>query len=236
VRVPRFFVEALAASVVLGAEESHHATNVLRLSPGAEVELFDGKGAAARYRIGAKGREGLVLVDATPVEESREPRVAVTLAFAPARPKRTLALVEKATELGVARFVPLETRRTRVGIPEKGVAKLRRRAVEACKQCGRNVVPTFAESTTLEALVEREAADLRLLPDTKGARPLREALRARSGAASALFAIGPEGGFEDGERTLLRAAGFEPVILGRSILRVETAALAVLACLVYELG
>lgn len=239
-RVSRFFVEApLEATLTLPPEESHHATDVLRLNLGAELELFDGKGDAARYRIAGSTKNGIVVTRLAPADgsvSSREPAVAVTLAFAPARPKRTLALVEKATELGVARFVPLETRRTRAPIPRKGVEKLRRRAIEACKQCGRNVVPSFAESTTLEALVEREKADLRLLPDTKGARPLRETLRGRSETRSALFAVGPEGGFEEGERVLLKEAGFEPVILGKSVLRVETAALAVLACLVYELG
>jgi 16S rRNA (uracil1498-N3)-methyltransferase len=97
-------------------------------------------------------------------------------------------------------------------------------------------VPSVSESTTLEDLVAREKADLKLLPDTKGARPLRDVLRGVNGPGSALFAIGPEGGFEESERQLLREAGFQPVILGRSVLRVETAALAVLACLVYELG
>lgn len=232
-RVSRFFVAALEAEVTLPPEESHHATDVLRLGPGDELELFDGKGGAARYTIGGATKQGVVVTRARLVEASREPRVAITLAFAPPRPKRALALVEKATELGVTRFVPLETRRTRAAIPKKGVIKLRRRAIEACKQCGRNVVPSFADSTTLEDLVAREKAELRLLPDTKGARPLKEALRK---AESVLFAVGPEGGFEDDERSLLRGAGFEPVILGKSVLRVETAALAVVACLVYELG
>jgi 16S rRNA (uracil1498-N3)-methyltransferase len=232
-RISRFFVESLEASVVLGTEESHHATGVLRLNPGDLVDLFDGRGGAGRYRIAQAGKRGVALELVAREEESREARVSITLAFAPPRPKRTLALIEKATELGVARFVPLETQRTRAALPAKGIEKLRRRAIEACKQCGRNVVPSFAPSTSLAALVEREAAELRLLPDTRGAVPLKAALRP---ARSALFAIGPEGGFEDAERDLLRGAGFAPVVLGRSVLRTETAALAILACLIFELG
>ncbi len=77
--------------------------------------------------------------------------------------------------------------------------------------------------------------DLALVPDTRGGKPLRDVARG-SNARSALYVIGPEGGFTDGERTKLGDAGFQPVILGRSILRTETAALAVLACLLYELG
>ncbi len=232
----RFFIEQLDETLTLPAEEGHHATDVLRLGLGDELELFDGAGKAGRYKIAGSTKQGVVVTRASWTEESREPRVAVTLAFAPARPKRTLALIEKATELGAARFVPLETKRTRTPVPPKGVVKLRRRAIEACKQCGRNVVPSVSESTLLEDLVAREKADLRLLPDTKGAKPLREALRGHGEARSVLFAVGPEGGFADSERELLRGAGFQPVILGRSILRVETAALAVLGCLVYELG
>jgi 16S rRNA (uracil1498-N3)-methyltransferase len=232
-RVARFFVEALEDAVTLPPEESHHASDVLRLRAGDEVELFDGRGGAARYTLAEKTKRGLALALVSRVQESREPLVAVTLAFAPPRPKRTLALIEKATELGVARFVPLETRRTRAALPSKAIEKLRRRAIEACKQCGRNVVPFFGESMPLASLVEREKAEVRLLPDTRDARPLKTALRA---AKTVLYAIGPEGGFEDDERSLLRRAGFEPVTLGRSILRVETAAVAILACIIHELG
>jgi 16S rRNA (uracil1498-N3)-methyltransferase len=233
VRVSRFFVESLAERLPLGPEESHHATSVLRLKPGDELELFDGKGGAGRYRIAEAGKKGVAVELLRRTDEDREPRVKVTLAFAPPRPKRTLALIEKATELGAGRFVPLETRRTRTPIPERGIDKLRRRAIEACKQCGRNTIPSFAASMSLEALAANERADLRILPDTRGGKPLKQAL---APAGSVLFAVGPEGGFEDDERTLLRDAGFVPVVLGRSILRVETAALAVLACLVHELG
>ncbi len=232
-RVSRFFVESLEERLSLGTEESHHATSVLRLRPGDELELFDGRGGAGRYRMAAAARKGVEVELVRRTDEDREPRVRVTLAFAPPRPKRTLALIEKATELGAARFVPLETRRTRAPFPERGLEKLRRRAIEACKQCGRNTVPSFAASMSLEALAASERADLRLLPDTRGGKPLKQAL---APAGSVLFAVGPEGGFEDEERLLLRDAGFVPVVLGRSILRVETAALAVLACLVHELG
>lgn len=242
-RVPRFFAAGLpsapGASFELGGDEAHHALHVLRLRAGAEVELFDGEGGAGRFEVAAASKTSLGLRLLSRETRDREARIAVTLAFAPPRPKRTLALIEKATELGVARFVPLVTRRTRAGIPDRAIEKLRRRALEASKQCGRNRLPSFSTTLALDELVERErkAADLALLPDTRGARPLAQALRGRaSPARTALFAVGPEGGFEDDERDLLRAGGFEPVILGETILRVETAALAILACLVYELG
>jgi 16S rRNA (uracil1498-N3)-methyltransferase len=233
VRLARFLAPELAPTLALDTEESHHATHVLRLKAGDEVELFDGRGGAGRYRIAEAGKRGVALELVARTDESREPRVRVTLAFAPPRPKRALALVEKATELGAARFVPLETRRTRVALGPKAIEKLRRRAVEACKQCGRNVVPTFEPSSTLERLAG-EPADLRLMPDARGGVPLKEALR--PGAASIVYTIGPEGGFEDGERALLRERGFVPVVLGKSVLRVETAAIALLACMVHELG
>jgi len=244
VRVSRFFAtglpEAPGAPFELGGEEAHHAIHVLRLRAGATVELFDGEGGAGRFEVVKAGKQTLALALVARETIDREPLARVTLAFAPPRPKRTLALIEKATELGVARFVPLVTRRTRAELPSKAIEKLRRRALEACKQCGRNRVPTFADaSLELEALVARErpTAELALLPDTRDARPLQETLRNRANLAkNVLFAVGPEGGFEDEERDVLRKAGFEPVILGRTILRVETAALAVLACLRYELG
>lgn len=242
-RAPRFFAPSLPSSPDVGleleGEEAHHALHVLRLRAGAEVELFDGQGGAGRFAVESAGKATLSLRLLRRVDDARDALAPVTLAFAPPRPKRSLALVEKATELGITRFVPLVTRRTRAGIPDRGLDKLRRRALEASKQCGRNRLPTFSTTLTLDQLVARElpGQGLALLPDTRDARPLREALRARATpVGSILFAVGPEGGFEDDERALLRASGFEPVILGRTILRVETAALAILACLRYELG
>jgi 16S rRNA (uracil1498-N3)-methyltransferase len=238
-RTARFHVDELpseeGARLTLESEEAHHAISVLRLIPGSEVELFDGEGGAGRFRVLEAGKRGLSLALVARTDEDRESRCRVTLAFAPPRPKRTLSLIEKATELGVARFVPIETVRTRAALPARALPKLQRRAVEAAKQCGRNRLPTFGESVGLEALVAQEKAELNLLPDTVGGRPLREVVRGRD-VRSVLFVIGPEGGFDDAERLVLRGAGFEPVVLGRSILRVETAALAVLACLSYELG
>ena len=101
-RLARFFADELSPSLELGLEESHHATGVLRLGGGDEVELFDGKGGAGRYRIARATKRGVSLELVARTDESREPRVQVTLAFAPPRPKRALALVEKATEKGLA--------------------------------------------------------------------------------------------------------------------------------------
>jgi 16S rRNA (uracil1498-N3)-methyltransferase len=246
VRLPRFFATGLprspGASFELTGDEAHHGVHVLRLAPGALVELFDGDGGAGRFEVNRAARASLELRLVERTDEDREARCAVTLAFAPPRPKRTLALVEKATELGVARLVPLLTKRGvagRGGLSSGALAKLRRRALEAAKQCGRNRLPSLAPSATFDALLAEELprVELALLPDTRGARPLRETLGSRpSPPRSVLFAVGPEGGFEEEERVRLRAAGFEPVVLGATILRVETAAIAILACLRYELG
>ena len=241
-RVPRFHAPELpiapGARLELEGEEAHHATSVLRLTEGAQVEVFDGKGGAGTFEVESGGRGGLVLALVRRTDEDREARSAITIAFAPPRPKRMLALVEKATELGVARFLPLTTARTRVTLKESALDKIRRRTIEAAKQCGRNRLPVVSPTATIETLAreERGKHDLALLPDTQNARPLKDVLRAVPTARTAIFVVGPEGGFEDRERKSLGGAGFVPVVFGGATLRVETAAIAVLTCLRYDLG
>ncbi len=237
----RFHVDELptvvGSTLEISGEEAHHAVTVLRLRVGSEVELFDGRGGAGTFRVSGVAKSGITVALVARTDDDRESKCAITLAVAPPRPKRLLSLVEKATELGVARIVPIETERTRAPLPDKALPKLERRAIEAAKQCWRNRIPTFAGSHTLAELIAKEkpSHELALLPDPRGGKPLREVLREEPGAPpkSVLFAIGPEGGFTDRETETLRGAGFRPVVLGRSVLRVETAALA---CLVYELG
>jgi 16S rRNA (uracil1498-N3)-methyltransferase len=151
-------------------------------------------------------------------------------------------LVQKATELGVACLSPLMTDRAVVRVtPEEGesrVADWTRTAVEACKQCGNPWMPVIEPPTTLSAFLGRRGAGLLLVASLRGdARPVRTVLAGEPASASAVtLVLGPEGDFTPDEEAALRSAGARPISLGPLVLRAETAAVAGLAVIQYELG
>lgn len=214
-------------SVVLDGAEAHHLLHVMRATVGAEVVLFDGGGAEFAARVTETGRSAVQLEVFARREVNREAAIAVTLGVALPKGDRQRWLVEKATELGVARLVPLVTARG-VAQPEaKTLDKLRRAVVEASKQCGRNRLLEIAAAQPVDEFLRGATADVRAV-----AHPVSEstdwpALLAT--AKSLAAAIGPEGGFSDDEFALAESAGWTPVSLGPRILRVETAALALAA-------
>ena len=173
---------------------------------------------------------------------SARPGAAFELVLAQALPKgqKMDFIVEKATELGVRRIVPLQTERT-VGAGERAgkVERWRRLARSAAAQCGRTDVPEIDEVTGwsgLEAAVR--AAPLALIPwELADAEPLRDVLPGLlEGASGALVAIGPEGGFAHDEVEQARAWGARTVSLGKRILRTETAGLVACSAVLYAAG
>jgi 16S rRNA (uracil1498-N3)-methyltransferase len=156
----------------------------------------------------------------------------VWLAFAPVKRTQTDWLVEKATELGVARLLPVITQRT---IAERvKLDRLEAIAIEAAEQCGRTRLPEIAEPVSLKQfLTARDASRPLYFADENGGGPVAETFK----PGAALILIGPEGGFTDEERALIRAApGAAPISLGPRILRAETAALAALAAFMAVAG
>jgi 16S rRNA (uracil1498-N3)-methyltransferase len=224
--LPRLFVRtALAegASVELDAGQANYLGNVMRLSEGADVRLFDGQTGEWLARIMAAGKKRMTLS----VEcRTREPETVpdLWLAFAPVKRAPTDWLVEKATELGVARLIPVTTQRT---IAERvRLERLESIAIEAAEQCGRTMLPQIAEPIALKALLA-DAGRTLYFADEAGGEPAAETFK--PGPATIL--TGPEGGFTDEERAAVRAApNATPISLGPRILRAETAALAALAC------
>ena len=149
----------------------------------------------------------------------------VWLAFAPVKRQGTDWLVEKATELGAARLIPVMTRRT---VAERvRLERLEAIAIESAEQCGRTVLPEIGEPQPLTRFLDqRETSRTLYFADEGGGEPAADAFE----PGPALILIGPEGGFTDEERALIRAApNAVPISLGPRILRAETAALAALA-------
>ena len=225
--LPRLFLrEALkeGARVELDPGPVNYLGNVLRLRESAELLVFDGASGEWLARIAEAGKKHITL---TVERQTREPEAIpdVWLAFAPVKRAQTDWLVEKATELGAARLIPVTTQRTNT--ERVKLARLEAIAIEAAEQCGRTRLPTIGEPVALKRLLdERETERVLYFADENGGDAAAGAFR----AGRAMILTGPEGGFTDEERALIRAApNAVPVSLGPRILRAETAALAALA-------
>ena len=220
--LPRLFVRAAlgqGALVELDAAQANYLGNVLRLKAGDQVLLFDGASGEWLATISEVGKKRMTLVVA---EQTRPPETIpdLWLAFAPVKRAPVEWLVEKATELGVARLVPVVTGRTVV--ERLRLDRLQSIAIEAAEQCGRTVLPELAEPVALDAFLKDNERTLYFADET-GGEPAATAFA--PGPATIL--IGPEGGFTPEERAAVRAAANATAIsLGPRILRAETAALA----------
>lgn len=221
----RFFVEAPITGNVatLTGDEAHHLSRVMRAAVGDELVLFDGSGAEFSARITQVGKSAALVQIIERREIDRESKCRLTLAVALPKGERQKWLVEKATELGVARLVPLITERGVAQPVESALARLRRAVIEASKQCGRNRLLEIAAPADAAAFfAAAPMGTVRLLADPSG-MPLASV----SPAAELIAAIGPEGGFTPAEVAAAAERGWQLVSLGRSIVRVETAAIAV---------
>ena len=223
----RLFVRqplADGAEVELDRSQANYLGNVMRLNLGGELLLFDGQSGEWLAKVAEAGWKTMTLV----VErKTREPETIpdLWLAFAPVKRAQTDWLVEKTTELGAARLIPVMTQRTVVD--RVRLDRLQAITIEAAEQCGRTRLPEIAEPMALKAFLESRYPGRRLyFADEAGGERAADAFK--SGAAAIL--TGPEGGFTDEERASIRAAPNAVAIsLGPRILRAETAALAALA-------
>jgi 16S rRNA (uracil1498-N3)-methyltransferase len=225
--LPRLFVRQPlgdGVAVELDPAQANYLGNVLRMGTDAELLVFDGHSGEWLARISEAAKKRMTL---TVERRTRDPETIpdVWLAFAPVKRAQTDWLVEKATELGAARLMPVMTQRTVAERVRRD--RLESIAVEAAEQCGRTRLPEIAEPVSLKQLLaDRDTTRTLYFADEGGGEPAAEAFR----RAPALILTGPEGGFTDEERFAIRAAeNAVAVSLGPRILRAETAALASLA-------
>ncbi len=243
----RFFVEPeniTGAHALLTGNEARHIASVLRLAAGDAVTLFDGSGSYYETLITrvSPGRVETKIVAITPfmaMDAAAHP--SLHLAIGLLKGKKMDFIIQKVTELGIASVRPFRSRFCAAPDPLPGrIDRWQRIAREACKQCNRPTPPKLHGVTSLEELLAAAAEEengLKLIFwEEEGQGPLQEALAAAPAAGSAIVLVGPEGGFSQAEVTLAAEAGFQPVTLGRRILRAETAALAAAAILQHTLG
>jgi 16S rRNA (uracil1498-N3)-methyltransferase len=211
------------AEVVLDGAESHHLAHVLRGEVGDTVVVFDGHGREVDAEVVAIGRRTVTLRPISAIRKVDATGPTVTLAVAPPKGDRFRWLVEKATELGVARLIPMQSQRTVVDPGVGKLDKLRHTIVAACKQSGRSVLLDLAEPVGYEQLLG-QSRNGRLVVLHPEAPPLARIVDHETMEWTLL--IGPEGGFTDDEVAAAIAAGATPASLGATILRTETAAIA----------
>jgi 16S rRNA (uracil1498-N3)-methyltransferase len=210
----------------LVGDEARHLARVLRAAIGDAVAVFDGRGSEWPARVTSIGRDRVGLEVGPPLAAAAPP-LPLTLAVALPKGDRQKWLVEKLTELGCARLVPLVTTRGVAEATPAAIERLGRAAIEACKQCGRTTLLEITPPATLAAmLAARDPNTVSLVADPSG-EALGPLLAGHAGAVLAL--VGPEGGFTAEELAVAEAAGCRRVSLAPHILRVETAAVALAA-------
>ncbi len=236
-RIPRIYTHQSlhpGHDVLLPEQAGEHVARVLRLERGHPLILFNGDGHEydAQLSVLAKRAVGARIMAVRAVD--RESSLSLTLAQGVARGEKMDWILQKATELGIVRIVPLVTERTEVKLDEERAERRRAHWMSviagACEQCGRNRLPALEPPQRLDlwlgSLTDASALRLALLPE--GGITLRQLPPLQHGA---MLAVGPEGGFSGHDSALLEQAGFLGLRLGSRILRTETAGVAALAAL-----
>jgi len=230
----RFFVDAIRDGMAeLRGDDARHLARVLRAEPGQHYEISDGRSAYLAEIVEARGLR--VVFRIVEPAASAETPVRITLAAALIKFDRFEWIVEKATELGVERILPVETARSEKGLLDasrKRAQRWARVAHEASQQSRRLQAPEILPAVRFAPALA-EPADCRFALEESTAPPLLRSLPASRGPSdSVALLVGPEGGWTDPERRQALAAGWLPVSLGPQVLRSETAAAAAVAIVV----
>lgn len=244
--MPKFFTarENISDSeIIINNEDVSHITKVLRLKCGDKIIVCDGCGYDYSAQIKNIEQKEIICEILSKEKCISEPNIEVTLFQGIPKASKMDYIIQKTTELGISRIVPVMLDRCVVKLEnEKAELKKRERwqkiANEAAKQSGRGVVPVVEMPMRLDDVIENiKAMDLCFVPyECEEQKKLRTVLTSKKDIRTAGYIIGPEGGFDISEIDKIRTAGIDTVTLGRRILRTETAGEAVLSMIMYEIG
>lgn len=227
---------AAQATFELAAEASHHLARVLRMQAGDALVLFNGDGGEYPATIAAVDKRSVTVTTGQRAENVPESPLHLELGIAMSKGERMDWIIQKATELGVARIVPLVSERVELKLQgeraDRKLAHWRGIAIAACEQCGRNRLPDIADIRPLAQWLEQTTAERRFVLHHRSA----EGLNATQAPASVALLIGPEGGLSDAEIAAAERHAFAPLRLGPRVLRTETAPLAAISVLQYAWG
>lgn len=234
----RFFTDRITGGDAwIEGDDVRHIARVLRLRAGDELTLCDGQGHDYDGVIAALSDERVTCSIGPARPSKTEPKCRITLFQCLPKSGKLETILQKGTELGCADFVPVISRRCVTqpgGSFEVRRVRCQRVAEEAAKQSRRGVIPRFLQLTAIEE-IDPAAFELFLLAyEEERTVSLKSALKKRRGVKSVGILIGPEGGFEPDEAARIVDAGAISVSLGERILRTETAGMAMLAQILYE--
>lgn len=241
----RFFIspEAIESNTcIITGTDAHHIQNVLRLKTGEEIMLCNSQGTDYRAVIReiSKGHVRVELTESSP--SKTEPDLKVTLLQGLPKASKMETIIQKCVELGIYDIIPITTARTVVRISsgrdaEKKTARWQRISEEAAKQCGRGIIPKVHSPLTFDQAVKSCQAGLKIIFwEEEKSQSLRLILQSQAEKPDSIaILIGPEGGLEEDEVIMAEKHGWVSASLGTRILRTETAGMAVLAAIMYQM-
>ncbi len=240
----RFFVQDIkedSETVSIRGDEFRHLTRVLRLGAGSRVVLFNGRGLELLARIESVSKTSATARIEGRLEGRAESPLGLTLVQGLVKGGKPELIIQKATELGVKGIFFYSTSRSVPRIDGKRlverIERWRRVAVEAAKQCRRSIVPEVGGVRGLEETLSSAGGTLRLmLYEGEDAAPIGDVIRENRHGKDAVICAGPEGGLSREDVATGRRHGFRAVSLGPRILRAETASIAAVSIVQYELG
>jgi len=222
----------------IDGKESHHILHVKRAKLGSKITLFDGIGNEYLSKItGILDGKLKVFIEQTK-KVDRESSVDITIAFSIPKGKHAIFLIQKCAELGVKTLIPLHCERSIVDIRHKSAEKIEKWnkvVIEASKQCKRNFLTKLEDVMSFDGLIKTSCDyDLSLIACTNThTKTLKSVLSEHPSARKIICLVGPEGGFTHSEIEMAEKSGCFPIRMGHSVLRIETAVIAISAMLLY---
>lgn len=238
----RFYIDerlSVGGEAYIKGAEARHIKDVLRLRAGDKVVFFDGSGFEFTGEITGIGKDLISVAIMEAREGDTESPIEIVLGQGIPKSDKMDLIIQKSTELGVSKIVPIYTERVvpKSFSPNK-LERWRRIAVEACKQSGRVKVPVISEPVKIDEFIRSaEPSYLKLIPwEEEKETSLKKLLPASLENNKVSLIIGPEGGFTEPEIELAKKNGFLPVSLGKRILRTETVSLSLISIIQYIYG
>lgn len=248
IQMSRFFVSKTAVDeannrITITGEDVKHIKNVLRMAPGESVVVCDCEGTDYVARLEAIEKDAVTAKIEEAVKSIAEPDVYITLFQGIPKSDKMDFILQKSVELGVSRIVPVITERTVVRFDspkdmENKRTRWQRICMEAAKQCNRGIIPEVALPVKFpDAVKTAGMAGTGIIPyEKETCRGIGSFLADNKNTGNISVFIGPEGGFSEKEVQLAAESGIQPVTLGPRILRTETAGMAVISIIMYEIG
>jgi 16S rRNA (uracil1498-N3)-methyltransferase len=238
-RIPRIYIDqalAITESVLLNESVSHYLSKVLRMQEGRELIVFNGQGGEYSAQIKEVGKKQVSIQVNQFTEDNRQSPLELHLAIGVSRGERMDWVLQKATELGVTRIIPLITERTEVKIKgekqDKKMQHWQQIIVSACEQCQRNLLPLLQEPQLIDDWLKTVSTDYRFVLHHRN----HQSLSKSTAPKSVTLLIGPEGGLSEEEIILAENEKFQSLRLGPRVLRTETAPVAAISLVQYLWG